>query len=297
MNEFEYVLGIDLGGTYTRAGIVDGACRILHSEITRTAQVMEDPAGLVGWIRGYRERCGYRVDAVSIGLPAVLNKDRTTVLSAPNVPALDNVDIVGQAQEALGVPVLIEKDAVMLLYYDLYDNAIPVGELSTGIYFGTGIGNAVVIHGLPLVGSNGAACELGHMPVLGREELCSCGNRGCIELLASGNALRALTEEAFPGEDISTAFARHGDDPRLRQFVEAMAVPVATEINLLDPAYVILGGGVAAMQDFPKEALLEQIMRRVRKPIPAQTTKILYAKPSQSNGIVGAALYARQKSL
>jgi len=107
--------------------------------------------------------------------------------------------------------------------------------------------------------------------------------------------LEAICAEEFPGTDIGDVFAEHWPHPVLEEFVESMSLPVATEINIFNPDYVILGGGIIYMDQFPMETLLEEIKKKVRKPMPAENIRILFSKCKQETGVLGAAMYAVNK--
>lgn len=292
------ILGVDIGGTYIRAGIVDESNRIVYEKITGSASVLrhaDECKSLADWVKALLEESGKEVEAISMGLPAVLNRDRTLVVSAPNVVGLDGQQVNKLLEERLGIPTFMEKDACLLLYYDVYQNRIPDSGVLVGLYIGTGIGNAVLINGVPLVGKNGSACEIGHVPCMDKGGLCSCGNHGCMEVYASGLALQGLCDKHFPGTNIRDLFVEHADDPLIREAIDRLAVPIATEINIFDPDYMILGGGVLAMKNFPRKQLEERVYSYLRKPLPAQNLELLYTRPSQNNGIIGAAIYARRR--
>lgn len=292
------ILGMDIGGTYIRAGIVDESNQIVYEKITGSASVLrhaDECRSLASWVKALLEESGKEVGAISMGLPAVLNRDRTLVVSAPNVVGLDGQRVNKLLEQRLGIPAFMEKDACLLLYYDLYQNRIPEDGILVGLYIGTGIGNAVLINGVPLVGKNGSACEIGHVPCLDKNGLCSCGNHGCMEVYASGLALEGLCNRHFPETNIRDLFVKHAADPLIYEAIDRLAVPIATEINIFDPDYMILGGGVLAMKNFPRKLLEERVFSYVRKPLPAQNLELLYTQPSQNNGIIGAAIYARRQ--
>ena len=146
--------------------------------------------------------------------------------------------------------------------------------------------------GVPLLGRNGTAGELGHIPVDGSEVPCGCGNTGCIESVAGGKYLARLSRERYPDTDISQIFRKHGNEPLLKQFVDRMAIAAATEINILDPDYILIGGGVPNMDGFPQDFLLERIICRVRKPCPAEGIQIVFTGDTEEKGVAGAAFYA-----
>lgn len=205
---------------------------------------------------------------------------------------MDNVPMAARFEEELGIHTVMQRDASMLLYYDLYFNRIPLTGTAIGIYFGTGIGNAILIDGKLLIGKNGAAGEIGHIPCLISEQLCTCGNRGCMETYVSGLVLERMCREKFPGTSIQELFSKYGQDRHVLSYIKRMAVPIATEINIFDPDYIIIGGGIIAMKQFPHETLEKDVYEYIRKPMPAENMKIIYSRPSQCNGIIGAAIYA-----
>jgi allose kinase len=135
---------------------------------------------------------GFSFAAVSIGFPATLNVERTRVIQAPNVPFMENLPVCEELSDAFKVPVFAERDVTFALCYDLEKFSISDTGIVCGIYFGTGIGNAIAIDGNPVAGAHGTAGELGHIPVAGCGIECGCGNKGCLEAVAGGKALSSL---------------------------------------------------------------------------------------------------------
>ena len=294
------VIGIDIGGTNFRIGTVYENLETAYFRKMPVGQVLgtEDAMGdLQCYLEDYCEmlrRDGINPGAVAIGFPATLDKDRKTVLQAPNVPFMEKLPIVQRMTDILKMPVFIERDVCMALYYDKEKYKIPECEILAGCYFGTGIGNAITVHGKPLLGRNGTAGELGHIPVDGSEIPCGCGNTGCIENLAGGKYLAALCREVYTDTGIEDIFVKHGEEPLLRQFVDRMAMAVVTEINILNPDYMIIGGGVPNMKKFPTDFLRERIVARCRKPYPAEDLNLIFAEDAEDKCVIGAALFARR---
>lgn len=290
------IVGIDIGGTNFRIGAVSKTREVSDFRKIPVGQVFctDDPlSDLTAYLKRY---CADKeVECISIGFPATLDKERQTVLQAPNIPFMENLPVVRVLSEELHIPVFIERDVTMALCYDSEVYEIPPEGVVCGFYFGTGIGNAVSVHGVPLIGRNGTAGELGHIPVDGSEELCGCGNVGCMENLAGGKYLAHLCETVFSNTPVSELFSRHGDNPKLLRFVDRMAITVATEINILNPNQILIGGGVPAMKGFPKELLMERIRLHARKPYPANDLNVIYTEDSSEKCVIGAAIYARTK--
>ena len=118
-------------------------------------------------------------------------------------------------ERELGVPTYINRDVNFLLFYDTYFHGLPSHATVLGFYVGTGFGNAVSVDGKLLLGKNGVAAELGHIPVLGKDTPCGCGTRGCVESYASGLGLERIQSHSFPHTPVGRLFKEHGDAPEL----------------------------------------------------------------------------------
>ena len=299
--EQDLIIGIDIGGTNFRIGAVDRALGVRAFEknpVKRVFQTDDPLEDLIAWLRDYIARAGLsgRIRAISIGFPATINRERTRVMQAPNVRFMENLPVVDRLSEALRLPIKIDRDVTMALWYDMMQYGVSDRGVVTGIYFGTGIGNAICIDGRMLSGRDGAAGELGHIPVAGCDEPCGCGNRGCMEAVAGGKYLAKLCREVFTDTPIGDIFSAHPDDARIRAFVDRMAIAVATEINILNPDCVLVGGGVLAMADFPTGLLLDRIREHTRKPLPYETLNIVFTGDAPHKSVVGAAICAMNHS-
>lgn len=290
------VLGIDIGGTNFRLGIVREDLSLAKFEKVPTPSVFRsgDVLGdLAGFLKSASE--GFDFDAVTVGFPATLNRERTEVVQAPNIPFMEKLPVVDALQAALGVPVLAERDVSFALCYDVEKYRLPTDGLICGIYYGTGIGNAMLLDGRPLTGRHGAAGELGHIPVPGSTVPCGCGNLGCMEAIAGGKALARLQKEQYPDTPIGEMFLRHGKAQALSDFIDGMACAAAAEINILDPDHVLLGGGVLNMKGFPRALFDEKLREHTRKPLPWQELKPVYTEDEPDKSVVGGAIYAHRK--
>lgn len=298
MSEENMILGMDIGGTNLRAGLCGEAEAPEGVEILSSAALFSGGECLRALERFIRDYCARRLGgrlprAVSIGFPSTLDKRRRVVLSTPNLPGMDNLPVVDALEEALGVPVFINRDVNLLMLCDIRRHGLPTDGVIVGCYIGTGLGNAICVGGELLSGKNGVAGELGHIPVVGNDRTCGCGNTGCMETLAGGMALTAWLSDRFPGETIDELFLRHGDEPFVRRYVDILAAAIATEVNILDPDAVILGGGVPQMKGFPLPLLMERLRARARKPYPCEGLRLIVSENHQDSGVAGAGLYAR----
>lgn len=292
----KYILGIDIGGTRIRMGLVDRGYT-LHkkkAEFMASYDSLRFPDALFDMIEEYMEdtACKQQIEAVCVGVPSTLSKDKRVVLSTPNVPGLNNIPLSELLRKRFGIAVFVDRDVNLLLYHDAEKLKIPKEDSVVACYMGTGIGNAVRLHGQALLGRNGVACELGHIPVPGNRRRCVCGNIGCIETVASGKYLEQLCEQVFHDPDIANVFVNHGQAPEIQEFVEMMAIPAATEINIFDPDHVIIGGGILAMEQFPRQAYEACILTHIRRPLPRDTLVLHYVADDPFGGVRGAGMYA-----
>jgi len=292
-----FVLGIDIGGTNVRLGLVTEALDLSNFIQLKTDSVFQSNCpinDLASMIDNFIERYATNINitAISIGFPSTVDKEAKVVLSTPNIPTLQNIQVVDELHTRFKLPIYISRDVNFLMLYDIYQQKLDTLGVLLGFYFGTGIGNAIFIDGKPLKGKNGVTAELGHIPMGGDTSLCPCGSIGCLENHASGRYLVSLIQNEFKGTNISEIFTVHAKHPQVITFIENIAIAIALEVSLLDPEYIILGGGILQMKDFPKDLLEERIKDRTRKPLPSENLEIVYASAGQENGVIGASIYA-----
>lgn len=295
----KYYICLELGGTNLRLGIVDERLAVQNFEKLPTAgmSASEDPLqylrkrldNLIGKAGGI-----HSVKAITMSLASLMDRDRTILYSTPNVRNFDKIPIVRQLEEIYHVPVVIEKDANILLIYEMYRQGIDPEGIVAGIFAGTGLGNAICINGIPYIGHSGSACELGHYTVPGVSQMDKCGKQGCVELLASGRLLSEIARDIFRVE-VGEIFTKYGGEPIIKKFIQNLAIAISTEVAILDPSWLILGGGIIGMTDFPIEELENEIRMNLRAPNPRESLRIRYASNDKEAGVIGAAIHARNK--
>ena len=291
----KYILGIDIGGTNFRIGLVSQIYEITEFKIISIKELQKGNFidNLIKQIEFYINLYKEEIEAIGIGFPSIVSKDKKYVYSTPNIKNLDNINITDSLEKKLNIPIYINKDVNFLILKDIKENKIKDDSIVIGLYIGTGFGNAIYINGQIIEGKHGVAGELGHIPVLGSEEVCSCGNIGCIEMYASGKALKKINDENLSETDINNIFLEHGNTKIIKKYIDTLAIPIATEINILDPDYIIIAGGVTIMKEFPIGELKKSIYEKARKPYPAEDMNIIVSNHDQKSGILGAAYYIR----
>lgn len=310
-----YYIGIDVGGTNLKAGLVREDGQILAVE--RTPLAFENPEQFARTLaqlgQSVLQQAGVPVsDVVSagIGIPgAVAGGD---ILYTCNIPLRD-VPLSRLFRQHLDVPVLLENDA----------NCAAVGEWLCGagrgtqqfivVTLGTGVGGGLILNG-KLYSGSGMVGEVGHMVIQHGGAPCNCGRRGCWEAYASATGLIRMTREAMEAHPESllhtvaaqsgcvegrTAFdaAVQGDETALalcRDYVSYLAAGVTNLINILQPEAVAIGGGVAAAPDGLLLTPLREIVERECYPRhTGQIPRIVRAELGNDAGIIGAALLKR----
>lgn len=302
------VLGIDIGGTHIRMGLVDDKYQLQHFSIRKSQEVLLDESkshlssiALMGdLVKEYLTEVQAKISAVSIGFPSTIDAKREVVVSTPNIKPLQNLKVVEELGGLLELPVFINRDVNYILLSDLEDlkdnnllNRDP--ESVCGFYIGTGLGNTIMINGRLLTGAHGYAAELGHIHIIGNNDSCGCGGVGCIELMTGGLALAKIREKHFPDTYIGDLFKLHADTEPLKQYIDNLAVAVTTEMVLIDPEVNIFGGGVMQMEGFPRAYFEQRLYAYARRPCPEGSLKFIYVKESQSGGVRGAGIYAYKR--
>ncbi|QKJ88153.1 Allose kinase [Paramixta manurensis] len=288
-------LGVDIGGTSTRLLLMDEAHQWSGFRKVPTASWAQAPdalATLAVLIEEVLEKQPVR--GVMLGLPGILSRNRQTVISLPFIQALDNQPVATLLAEKLRIPVAMDKDVNHLMLWDL----LQLGRLpdhAVGLYLGTGMGNSLWLNGQFYHGAHGGAGEIGHTPWEGNSLPCPCGNIGCAETLTSGNWLARWAETHCAETPLSMLFTQHGEHPDLQQFVQRLGKIIASEMNILDPEYLILGGGVLAMNDFPLATLRAQIVQHLRPPATRAGLKLVFSNATDHTGCRGACLAAERQ--
>ena len=292
------VIGVDIGGTHFRIGHVNEAGAILGFEKYAIADIVQSDtiSDIERAVSLYIDRYELRptVRALAIGVPSCVSKNKSFIYSTPNLPGLNNIDLGAPLSQHFRLPVFIDRDVNYLLNNDIqaYNLDDTKEKNIIGIYVGTGIGNALYINGRFYTGKNGVAGELGHIPIPGSDKVCGCGNIGCSETLASGRYLEQLCKDTFKDISIQEIFVKKEKHPLVQDFLKTLAAVIATEINIIDPDYVILAGGVLTMENFPMETLMSFVKRHIRAPYPLNTITFIYPAYTQENGVRGGALLA-----
>ena len=299
------IIGIDLGGTNLRIGAVTPDNEMLSPSVIRSSAVAyaDKPIEKLCEITAdYKEKNNIRnVDAISIGVPSSVENDKETVICTTNIRnqagevVFSHTNMAEGIREYFKIPVFINNDVNNILLYDIAANHLEKQKVVVGIYIGTGVGSSVVIDGIPLEGKNGAELDIGHIPYFGGDLKCSCGKTGCCECYASGWRLQELRRQYYPDTRIQDMFTKHKNEKPLKEFVQACAYIYAVMATIFNPDTIIVGGGVPEMADFPKEEFERAVNEKTGRDVMAYGFDYLYSKEFVGKGVIGAAVFARQR--
>lgn len=309
-------VGIDIGGTKIAGSAVTAEGEIKHTARRGTpaqdvdaitAAVVE----IVGELTGRSSDDGDRVTTVGVACAGFVDATGSTVLFAPNLAWRDE-PLRERLEQATGLPVLLENDANAAAWGEFRFGAAREADDMLLVTVGTGVGGGVVSDGHLLRGAHGVAAEIGHIRVVPDGHRCGCGNRGCLEQYASGSALvREARELVRGGSPHAAALAARcdGDPEKLQGRMVTDAAqqgdPAAVELledlgrwlgeglaslaAVLDPAVIVVGGGVAGAGDLLLEparaAFGRHLTGRGYRPAPPLVPALL----GNDAGVVGAA--------
>ncbi|WP_018466132.1 ROK family protein [Calidithermus timidus] len=289
------VLVADIGGTKISLGYTEAAEETHHHSPELhmfPTDTIRDPApveAIAALLEGYTVERRLIPTAAVLGVPASLDRGLDKVLSSPNIPQLEGIFLARELGSRLGYPVYLERDIVLLLLGEYQAGAAQGAASVLGVFFGTGVGAAMLHEGRPYRGHS-VGLELGHIPIRGEGRQCVCGNTDCLEAYACGHTLNRLAQQV--GLPVAELFARQQKSPELKQalheFVRDQAYAVATAINLFDPEVCLIGGGIPRMEGYPKEIFVGTVLEHLRRPYPRETVRLVWAKLGSEAVLHGA---------
>lgn len=305
------VAGVDVGGTNIEVGIVDWDHRVIDRAKLDTPS--GGPDSVIAVIVELVESLSESPVAVGAGIPGVVHDG--DVLTVPNLANwVDQVDLGGELERQLGVPVALGNDVNVGLLGEWIAGAARDVDNVLGVWMGTGIGGALILDGRPFNGSRGAAGEIGHMVVRPGGALCGCGRRGCVEAYAGRRSMAGVAAAMVEAGRQTSLFSIRDDERKdtltsrvwaraldeadelaeqlFDMAIETLGIGVASVVNMVDVELVVIGGGLA-------EKLGQDLADRIEaaaapwmlRPNPELTW--VPAALGDDSGVVGAASLAR----
>lgn len=312
-------IGVDLGATTVKVGLVDGDGKILTSQKLDSFATKGPPAVIQQVSHAIREllRNMKREEVIGIGIgaPGVVSDDGAVVKYPPNFSDWTEVDLGAAIHEEFRLPVRVENDANVAALAEAKFGAGRGHKDFLFVIWGTGVGGGIILDGKIFRGPHGGAGEIGHVVVDYQGPQCGCGNRGCVEAYVGQRYLSQRTRErlhelkksqpnttskilelvqgnfdAIEPYTISMA-AKQGDTLAHEILEEAggiLGVGLTSVLNVLDLRLIIIGGGISAAEQFVFDAVERSVKSRVLKGSRSEI-RVVPAQLGNAAGILGAA--------
>jgi len=283
----EFQIGIDLGGTNIKAGLVNSNYEVIDfysvkTELPRAADEIADKVSeCAKKLAGKFNISLSDINSVGVGAPGIINPSERVVVLATNLD-FKNVPFAKMVEERIGISVHIENDANAAIYGETLSGAAVGYKNIAMLTLGTGVGGGVIIDSKIFSGSNYLGAELGHTSMVYDGLQCLCGLRGCVEMYCSVNALIGQAREAMEKDRSSSLWNLAGGDVGsvegklifdaaqqgdllakqvISRYQSYLGYAVANLVNTFQPEIVLIGGAVSAQGD----ELLEPVRKFVQK--------------------------------
>ncbi len=310
---------IDLGGTRLRVALA-GTDGRLRAVVRRSTEAAAGPDHVIGRIVETVEHLldrqrlpARRVRALAIGLPGPVDPKAGVVFYAPNLPGWRDVPLNKILTRSTGIASYLHHDAHLAAFGEFHRGAARGARHAAYVTVSTGIGAGLILDGRLYGGARGTAGEVGHIVIQEDGPLCPCGNRGCLEALASGTAiareardalargarsrLRQIAPQGATARDVVRA-ARQGDvlaHGILERAGTALGIGMGTLVNLLNPQVIVLGGSVVRAGSLllqPMRVALQQSSWEIAR----RELRIVRPMLGPDAGLYGALEWARLRA-
>ena len=315
----DYVVGVDMGGTKILAAVIDSHGQIVSrlkvmTKAERGADdVIDRIASCISKSIEQAKLLQSQIRAIGVGAPGVVDPVSGKVIFAPNL-GWSNIALKGALENLLEIPVFVDNDVNLGTLGEQRLGAGRKAENLVGIFVGTGIGGGIILNGKLFYGANCTAGEIGHVILKPGGPKCSCGNRGCLEALASRTAIsrqirKAITQQGkksvlpeLNGGNLdlvrSGALAKaveKGDKVTTKAIQRAqhyLGIGVATVIGIVNPQVVVLGGGLieAMGEDFVNGVY--DVAAELALPNTMNGVEVVGAMLGDDAGVIGASVLA-----
>jgi len=313
----KYFIGVDLGGTNIKFGIVSEKGKVLQKGMLSAQANLGRYAILNNINKAIKESLDFarqkniKIKGIGVGSPGTVNlKSGKIEGSCPNIPQMVNVNLKGWLSKNLKFPICVDNDTNVMALAESKFGAAKGYKDALCLTLGTGIGGGIILDGKLFHGSNFAGAEFGHMTICHNGRRCNCGGIGCLEMYASAPAMvrhakwllrrnrksiiRKLIQEDASKLTTEVIFEaeRKGDvlaSDVINQACAYLGAGIASAVNLLNPQVVVIGGGVSeGGLSFIRR--IEKEVKRRAFPSATKHLKVVRAKLGNDAGFIGAAI-------
>ncbi|MCS7299126.1 MAG: ROK family protein [Spirochaetia bacterium] len=303
-------VGIDLGGTNIKAGMIDDEGMIVSSLSIPTEANQGWDKVISNIKKILKDLVSDRVKAIGIGIPGPVDFERGIIKEMPAIPGAKNVEIAKEIQSDFKKPTFVDNDANNFALGEVVFGVAKGKKYVIGITLGTGIGGGIVIDGRLYRGSRNYAGEVGHMVISPNGQQCNCGKFGCWEAYGSATAIirNALSSKKrdinsklndYPSEKIDAKLvielSKEGDE-----FCSGIAqnaffyigIGIASLVNILNPEMVVIGGGVSLAGEYLIKTVRRVAFENILPPL-REGLEIALSRFGNNAGMLGAAGLAK----
>lgn len=315
-------IGVDIGGTNIKFGIVSSWGKVLKSEMVSSGKtggrkrvlrnLREALDSLLLWAKGEK----IKIKNIGIGVPGTIDPFRGKVVGTPpNLPQLKDFPLKKYLQRYFDHPIFFDNDANLMALAEYKFGSARGYKNCLCLTLGTGIGSGIILEGKLFRGSSFAGPEFGHTVLCFHGIKCNCGNYGCVEMyssepamlkrakellksnrgsvlhkLSQGNLNRIKAKELFEAERLKDKVAQKV----IKDTACYLGAALSSAVNLLNPEVVVIGGGVALFsgKDFLRK--IEKEVRRRAFPSATRNLKIVKAKLGNDAGFIGASILGEE---
>ena len=309
------LIGVDLGGTNMRVGMVTSDGLMVHRLMLPTRvnlgleKVVERISKAIQEVINQTIAPGNQIKGIGIGSPGTIDIQSGIIISSPNFPKWKQVPLKHMIEERLSIPTFMDNDANAFAFGEKWVGAGKEVKSLVCLTLGTGVGGGIILNGRIWHGADGMAAEIGHMTVLPDGLKCNCGNYGCLESYASASSIvRRVCNAIQSGKltmvldyakgnlenitsDLVYQAALKGDELAIHIMNETatfLGIGIANLINLLNPEMIVVGGGLTNAWDIIYPLTLKEVQKRALSEV-AKRVKIVRASLGDNSGIIGAA--------
>ncbi len=299
------ILGVDIGGTNTKFGLVTSKGELLKKKKYPTADLIEKGSFIIGFMEALHIQLDkHQVTQVGIGIPGLISKDRRSTIKASNIPGLDGLNIIDQLEKEFPkIKFKLENDANCAILGEFHFSKEELPKSFAMITLGTGIGGAAVIDGKLFPGGNGNGVEIGHMistpgliyeDFLGKNAIVAALEKklkGKKNSKGKFDTSALATLEHLTSKDITKAAVK-GDELAIKvfkKFGKTLGDCIVSTIRILDVDTIVLGGGVAQTFDIIEKPVYKKINKHLTGEYYKGKVKIKLATLENEAGILGAA--------
>lgn len=313
----KYYIGIDLGATKIKLGVLNNGLKIIKKLELETKDFPQKKLlilalrdNVLSLINNFK----IKPEALGIGVPGLVNPYKGLIYYLVNIPGWENVYLRRILESYFDFPVFIDNDVNVMALAELYCGRAKGKKNVICLTLGTGVGGGLILDGKLYRGTTFSAGEIGHIPLNEDGPKCNCGGVACLERYV-GN--RYIVEEAVRKikdgystiisdlikNDFSKltseilSYALKNKDPVAEEIWEnvgkKIGIVLAGVVNLLNPELIIIGGGISQVGEFLFKTIRETLRERAMS-IPKEKVKIVSAKLKDNAGIIGAGILAKE---